>query len=295
MGTLYLHLGLHKTGTTTLQEQLFPFIEDIEYLKRDLSDSSRLYARIAAYCFRRECTSGLEDIRRDLTGCLSESDLLLSEEWFTSNYSALCSYNGTDWQERLKRLSNLVKGCEVRILLTIREPIPAVYSYYCEMCKVGASRQWPTLGDFIIHSSDVACFDFKTIEKFILKHFSVSNITYLKFEDLKASPEAYKDQIFDFLGYRDNCNISLQRSNMKKYNKQGVSLMERSFLENFAMKLARSVPSIFKIPITKSVWVAFMFITRYFKIKHHVPYPNEFEAEEIRRRCSSTVTLYNSV
>lgn len=74
-------------------------------------------------------------------------------------------------------------------------------------------------------------------------------------------------------------------------NKQGVTLIECSFVEKFAQKLARSVPRVFKTSNNKSVWTAFMSIFRYLKIRHHVLYPNEFEVEEIRRRCSSTVTL----
>lgn len=257
MGILYLHVGLHKTGTTTLQNQVFPCVENLMYLRRDLSvKPDNLYERIARFCFReKEDRSLLQQIRNELRILVSESDVLLSEEWFTSDYSPFSGYmSGAPWQERLTRLAKIVLDLRVEMLLSIRDPRTALFSYYCEMRQVGIEKQWPSFKDYLCHANDAQCFDVSYLEGFIRDLFSLEGVTILKFEHLRNAPGLFLEKALLFFNHPCPFELTIMDSNLKRKEGKQVFLRRRTWFELQLRRLGYRIPQYLKPQCLRNSW-----------------------------------------
>ena len=295
MNTLYLHLGLHKTGTTTLQNQVFPLIEDLTYLQRDLSDRNSLYFKILQYCvLKKENLGVLSGIRESLALLLQQGDVLLSEEWFTSDYSPFNRFEGAPWQTRLARLSQIVDGCSVKIILTIRHPETALFSYYCEMCQLGALKRWPTFLDFVEQANDAKCYDVCVLTDFICQRFSVSAVDYVKFEVISESSGEFLRDIFVFLNRENRSKITLNRSNVKQKTEGGVMIKELTFGEHIMRKCAFIIPRALKVSLLRQWWGDLRYILKRKRKHSEIVCPDEVALRQIRLKYKTTVQRFYS-
>jgi hypothetical protein len=96
----YIHIGLGKTGTTFLQEEIFPKISNLNGLN--------YYNKV-----------------------ISENIINL-DNYFLSNENLVGEFfSSTSWEDSLKR--NLEKfGSDINIILTIREPLEYFASVFCQ-------------------------------------------------------------------------------------------------------------------------------------------------------------------
>ena len=122
---IYLHLGLHKTASTSLQNSIFPYLNDIEFIGRcvNFDSSSTLYKELSNYCFSKNTDLEIEKkLSDELRKCSSKKSILISDEWFTSDYSGLYSYYGASWQQKIKKISRVVNELDHKVLISIRNP-----------------------------------------------------------------------------------------------------------------------------------------------------------------------------
>lgn len=124
------HIGLPKTGTTTLQADVFPFIaEKSAYRYIGLWQPQRkikqhpLMSAIYRWFANGEGFPHLSDLLREM----SHDSLLL-----ISNECVLSTNIHSDWQLRVQRLARLLDDHEITFYLTVREPTRAMFSYYVE-------------------------------------------------------------------------------------------------------------------------------------------------------------------
>jgi len=131
-GKIIVHIGLPKTATTTLQSDFFPvFVNDfIEYWgvcqPRGKRGQSNAY-----FNFYRAVDTGLRvgEVRKELELKIAQGKtVIFSEEMIT-----VSSTTSSTWREKLKNLGNILKGLQYDIVVTVRDPIPALFSYYVEL------------------------------------------------------------------------------------------------------------------------------------------------------------------
>src|SRR5512143_3414004 len=127
-GTIFVHVGLPKTATTTLQVEFFPAIasDEIAYLgicqPRDGNAQDPLFLRIYdAISSGREISKINNELRSRLQ---SGENLIVSEEMIT------VTQDEVTFGAKLKHLSMLMSGLDYQIILTVREPVSALFSYY---------------------------------------------------------------------------------------------------------------------------------------------------------------------
>ena len=136
MNKVYLHLGVQKTGTTTLQWDIFPNIDGVRFVgrRRFSNDESgeRLYKRICSYCFNSNTKESAVKLKLDISATLKNTDLLISEEWFLTDYNGFEKAPGDCWQNKVARLAILLSGFECVVIISKREPISALYSVFCQ-------------------------------------------------------------------------------------------------------------------------------------------------------------------
>jgi hypothetical protein len=55
---------------------------------------------------------------------------VFTEEWFTADYSGFYKLKSETWQNKLLKLSRVLKEVDYKILVTIRDPFDLSYSQY---------------------------------------------------------------------------------------------------------------------------------------------------------------------
>lgn len=129
-GKIFIHIGLPKTATTTLQIDFFPSLcgEHIHYLgilQPRSKKQSDIYKKISM-----AVNTGLliNEARTELIRLLDSSQIsILSEESFT------VSDKNSSWRVKLKNLSEILCELDYTILISVREPTAAMFSYYVEL------------------------------------------------------------------------------------------------------------------------------------------------------------------
>lgn len=180
-GKIIMHIGLPKTATTTLQTDLFPKLtQGVRYLginqPRGTKSNDLLFNSIY-----QSIVSGTQNdqirqaIRRELE---KGNNLLFSEEMVTVSDSAV------SWRKRLENLAQILKGVRHEIIVTVREPVSALFSYYCEIFKTLPRADRDDFMNCILTSENMEIFHYEKLSDELLKNFEKNRIHVIKFEDI---------------------------------------------------------------------------------------------------------------
>ncbi|MCC4288870.1 sulfotransferase domain-containing protein [Vreelandella aquamarina] len=126
MKKIFVHIGLPKTGTTTLQKNFFPNIDTFDYCGvhqprvQQKKNNNPVYNNIMQYV-----NSGAGSLKRILNVINNNANeqILISEEMLTVS---------ENWLQKLKRLFEVVSHYDYSIIVTVRDPLKATFSYYIE-------------------------------------------------------------------------------------------------------------------------------------------------------------------
>lgn len=130
-GKIFVHIGLPKTATSTLQTDYFPRLQSdrLRYIgadgyRRDSFNNPLYYEFLRAV----DIKEGIDELKDKLANIVSTgTSLMISEERMTS------SHWGATWRDMLSRLSIILADLDYAIILTVREPAAAMFSYFVEM------------------------------------------------------------------------------------------------------------------------------------------------------------------
>lgn len=164
-----------------MQTDIFPRIQDdkLVYLgvdgeRRDGASSDTYYR------FKEAVETGkhIEDINRELRVASKDVDLLLSEE-------VLCvsSVNVT-WQQKIVRVSEILSGLDYKILVSVREPISAMMSYYIELYPRFMPMKFV---DCSLHHNDMFIFHYRKLIRHLYECFDKKRLFVFKYEDLASA------------------------------------------------------------------------------------------------------------
>ena len=193
-----LHIGYHKTGTTWLQQYVFPNAQAGFYRIAQPEVLQSAFARVGPFAFdpevvREEFEPGIrEALDRDLVPVLS------AERLSGSPHSG-----GHDSKIIADRLAAVFPSA--RVLVVIREQtnmLVALYKQYVKMGGAGSFRQYVTAppGD---HRVPLFRFDFLEYHRLIgyyLGLFGARKVLVLPYELLQTQPRTFLERIGDFVG-----------------------------------------------------------------------------------------------
>lgn len=230
LNKLYLHIGLHKTATTSLQIDTFPFIDGVGFIGRhqvDRRPQGELYLALSRYCFCREKPGNIElaSIRNKIHEQLSKKSLLLSEEWFSSDYDSFFQGKGARWQEKLRRLADVVDGLNCSVLVTVRNPCHAIYSLFTEFLRVGYAKQYSSFLAFTEKSNDVTPYFYNQFYSFVCRTFPSANIMFLRYEHLSKDPLVFLKNMEIFFDGRSIPPPGMR--NITQKNKKGSLVLRQ--------------------------------------------------------------------
>ena len=175
---IVVHIGLPKTATTSLQTWVFPLFpkERVKYLgvcqPREGGGESALYDALIRYVMSG---GNLCSTRQLLIANLSEEQtLLLSEEMIVV---------GVEWKKQLERLGNLLDGLNYQIVVTVREPVAAMFSYYCEMHRYFLSEK-VCFVDAVINDEHMKIYYYEVLIGILERHFDLKRVAFFSFEKI---------------------------------------------------------------------------------------------------------------
>lgn len=255
---IYLHLGLHKTATTSLQSSIFESLSGVRFIgRRDIpyKMQSQLYKDILDYCMCGD-DEKYSAVREELTKYSLESateDFLLSDEWFTAGYAYPCGFSGTEWQERIRRLALLVRGFDVKVFVVVRLPSAGILSQYQQLQTVGIADKFLSYNDYIHRSTDIDAWDVDYLRSQLTALFK--SVTILDFEDIIDS-EASGEKLSDIFE-RDVPSLTVV-TNSKSFDRSTEYLTRTSFanwLTDFLpLSFHRNLRKLLKVNFFKRLW-----------------------------------------
>ncbi|KAB1063528.1 sulfotransferase domain-containing protein [Salibacter halophilus] len=185
---VYIHIGLMKTGTTYLQQTIFPslnliYLRDFRDFKQDFNDKSVLYSN--------EGLGGSVYHPRDKRGMY---------------YS---------FKQALSNIQKLIPNA--KIIVCFREPSSFLLSSYKQYLHEGGTLKFEDFfnlkGTALVNPDDLI---FSNYVKHLKKSFSIEELFIYDYDSFKNDREYVLKDLFSFLGLENNSIIN--RDKRKKGN-----------------------------------------------------------------------------
>lgn len=219
---IFIHVGYPKTGTTSLQQHVFPIINELQYLgKHDNEEGLFDFEAelVNDLIFKKNMEIDFVKLRQSLLKDKKGIPLLISEESFLSNSLRVSRFKNSDVLPEPKEIAKNINSLftpedfDVNILFTIRrqdEMITSLYAqsylhYYSKDKKVNTFKKF--LGVFLNEKSEYPTFQstlnyLETIS-FFQDVFGSNSVSVLVFEEMSSNPKVFYTKLFEFL----NLNI----------------------------------------------------------------------------------------
>lgn len=151
MAQVYVHIGLPKTATTTLQLHVYPHWSAVDYLGTHLPrilNRDRLYHGLTQYVYAGAGDPQAIAERLRLRVARANRPLLISEENLSLGAFPGCDQAtrpnvGTPFQTKMARLARLLGDTDFLIVVSLREFRKTVFSAYAEYVEHFEPTGWP--------------------------------------------------------------------------------------------------------------------------------------------------------
>ena len=225
---LILHVGLPKTGTTTIQQALFACHPQVHYLGKIFKRSNKT----EKLCLDETTYQILENIlwkidkplKTDEVRNLLETELLPTvspERFLVGSWEALGNMSTVRHTEMLKRAKSVFGGC--RIMITLRNPINQIPSEYIQNLRgnfVLRNKDWLALNSYVDienwyrkrekHKGKAApLLNYSDCVRASVEILGKENVGVFLFEDLQKNPSEYYRSICEFMNVDAEVGISL--------------------------------------------------------------------------------------
>lgn len=218
----YLHIGVHKTGTSTLQKNILNRLPSPEYIYLGVkfpraAQQNALYTRLMHAVCRAaggEFDNEFDSIRLEIENLCrtAEKGVVLSDELFSTGGKA--HFGGlVPPQERLRRLSLILRDRPVSVLVTVRKQTDALFSLYVQKHRYLAKKSRDF--DKFIAESDLCAYDYHGYANKISENFQNSRVCFANFHEIASG--SFLKSIMRWLEYdRENLGFDL-RHEKKRY------------------------------------------------------------------------------
>lgn len=281
---LTFHIGFPKTGTTSLQTDFYPSLIGHNFIGRKrltLKDQNKLYSDICKYCFHRRENLKLKKGLIAQLASKSNDSLIFCEEWFLSDYSGFYGFKGAVWQEKLRRLSSLVRNLDHQIIVFLRDPYQGIFSQYVEFQRVGIKDIHPTFLDYSMRSNDSNAYFYNELSSFLKNFFT--KVYFIDFKEITNN--RVPKQLSDI--FKSDRSIKILNHNSKK------STSTKIYVENYPKYrkyYQKYLPNFLRIFLKKIIFFRklknYLETLSYQNIEVSIPEPEEQQKVENKYRNS---------
>jgi hypothetical protein len=183
MKKIYLHVGLHKTATTFLQTNCFPYIDNntVEYNPGEILNLLNTCIKFP------ERKKSLIPLIQEKIDSFTKEKIFISREGLSGNL--LDFYK--NYKSTILLLNEIFKKYEVQIFLVLREQIDWIQSTYKQSVRL---HHYQSLNEYIgfkeQENEEFCLADYRDLNYFniikeYIKYFQKSNIHILFYEEFK--------------------------------------------------------------------------------------------------------------
>ena len=239
---IFIHIGFPKTGTTYLQQNIFPLMKQT-LLDRDGIPISILEKKILQLN-ETQYEQEKEELIKSLEKIFNQKNkkYILSHEGFlrSTRYNQHQNPISNNIFETLKRLNEIFSNyCEVNFILVIRKYDEMLRSYLQQFhnqfeFKYDENNFLKNLRNDETEKNILKNFYYGKIINFIDK--LKVNYKVLIYEDLKNRPEFFHSQLFDFIDIHIDYKNEILNSSKDKLGSREMTLLKR-IINNYNNRL----------------------------------------------------------
>lgn len=213
---VFVHIGLPKTATTTLQYEFFPKFNNSNIVYVGLRTPRRQKQSLLFEYFDKAVRLG-EDIEQ--ANILLKSELQKRKSILVSDELCLVSHKEQgSWREKMARLHKLLSGCQHAILVTVREPAEASFSYYVQMYHNFRKVKTPFLS-LVKDSEAMEIYHYGKLIHELERYFHRDCLHFIPFEKIINNDLGGFDMLFSYSKERKNDTLSSHRNFRPKDSK----------------------------------------------------------------------------
>ena len=216
------HIGFPKTGTTYLQNQVFPLLKNINYVTSEQIKSALhdIIEKDDSYYDENNIRNQIDERH------IQNQDMLFSYEPLSGHHIKTECPNRSQIARRLKRAG------VSKIIITIRNQTDILESTYKQYIKSGGVLKISEFFDFEGNQNPwfyIKYFDFESIIDLYIQIFGRENVLIIQYEDFYSKNNILNHQFAEFLKIEKK---DFHITNDLKINKS---------LSNFSIKLLRII------------------------------------------------------
>lgn len=291
MAKIFVHIGLPKTATSSLQMDLFPRLENekLKYLGRREIEGQDEHVLFSAF-YESVCTGkNIEAVKTQLITYLKEDiSLLISEEMI------VLSQGNVTWRNKLNNLEVILEGLNYCIIVTVRNPVEALFSYYVEMYQK-YEKSGHSFVDLALHDENMEIFHYGKLFHEIGNQFALENVFVKPFEDI-ISGKLY--DVINLLAEIGTVNrdIEIAHKNARASSKDAVvshyDHTLASVIKNNLRRFGLLPPKVVELagPVLRPVNMALDYV-KLGKVK--VKTPSQIEFDQIQRALAQETSELN--
>lgn len=221
---LLIHIGYPKTGTTSLQEEIFVKLHNsgkINFLGRTIKSSHAKYGRkkfrgkdwvwdLRQYLFAgKKLKVNNSVIKPNILNVMSDEDLTFHDFFHFIQFGK--HVNHYNLPNKLKEI--IGENVEVNIMITLRNQVDLIYSSYLQKCKIVRTYLGDySFNDFLKNKANYSnrsadehlkLYDFNIIAEFWESSFK-TNLQVLLFEDFVEDKSVFFSKLSRILPANEN-------------------------------------------------------------------------------------------
>ncbi len=277
MSKVFVHIGLPKTATTSLQMDIFSKIEDpsLIYLGVYLPRGSKQESVYESFLESINTGNNIEKTNQNLKKYTNDVRILISDEGITTG----------DWKSKIKNLEKCLKGLDYHLIVTIREPIKAMISQYVQQYFFLRNEK-QTFSEIALKHDFMTIYHYQTFFTYLHSYFEQTRISVFQFENIIHGKF---DNILALLKINQSFNLS--NNNVKK---KTSSYIEKKTHENVLTYLSVYADRLWWLNKIRSI-VPKKFLKKIFakilqkeiKQKFDVEKPSDKEIEVVKKYLQS--------
>ncbi|OGU60068.1 MAG: hypothetical protein A2X64_07690 [Ignavibacteria bacterium GWF2_33_9] len=252
---IILHVGLPKTGTTFIQERVFPFLEDTYLLFGGIHLKGTPFEKYGIKVWKNSIHSLNPSVytkeietAKNWTHSLKEKNFILSAE----------GINGIDCSdksiERIKLFGDLL-GENAKVFLVVRKQDFWLQSMYNQQIIKDKIKLFVKINQYVGWKSssyntngeiNVYDLDWKKIALAYYKYFGKDNVLVMPYEFFKENPEEFLKRFFEFSGIKPFYLENYEYINKKAKEIQRITLLHFYYKFLSLIKNKTIIEKIFK-------------------------------------------------